>query len=149
MASKFRIYSSEITATLDPDNAVPAPITNIVFDDDPILGKYEQANAGDDRGSIVPTFGGAVIQDFGIKEADETISFEANDALVQTTVDSLQTAYETIDEQWYFTDGYNCWLVQFSRNPRGFRSWRNLISSFHGYHVFSYTINLLVISKEI
>lgn len=149
MPDKFRIYSTEITPTLDPDNASPLPATNIVFDQDPFYGAYEHASTANDRGSVIKTLGGAVIQDFGVNIADEVIAFSDVDALTQATVTALLAAYVIVDEQWYFTDGYGCWEVQFSRNPRGFDSWRNLIFSEHTFHTFSYAINLLVLSKEI
>jgi len=149
MPDKFRIYSTEIVATLDPDNASPLPATLIVFDQDPIHGSYNPVGSGQDRGSVIRTLGGAVIQDFGAKIKDETISFSEVNALSASVVAALKTAYETVNGQWFFTDGYECWKVQFSRSPRGFRAWRSLLFSYHAQHVFSYEIQLLVISKEI
>lgn len=149
MADKFRLYSTEISPTLDPDNAAPAPITNIVFDQDPFYGTYEQASSQEDRGSSIKTLAGVVIQDFGVKIVDETISFSEIDALTQPTVTALIAAYAIIDEPWYFTDGYGCWEVQFSRNPRGFDHWRNILFSEHDFVTFSYSINLLVLGKEL
>jgi len=125
------------------------PSTLIVFDQDPHYGTYEPASADSDRGSIIQTLGGAVIQDLGVNVADEVISFSDTDALTQTTVTALQSAYIIVDEEWYFTDGYECWKVRFSRNPRGYDSWRNLIFSEHAFYTFSYVIRLLVLSKEI
>lgn len=149
MPDKFRIYSTDIVATLDPDNAVPLPATLIVFDQDPIHANYNPVGSGQARGSAIRTLGGVVIQDFGVNVKDETISFSEVNAISQATVTALKTAYETVDGQWYFTDGYECWKVQFSRNPRGFRAWRSLLFSYHAQHVFSYEIFLLVVSKEI
>lgn len=149
MADKFRIYSSEIAPTLDPDNAGTPPATNIVFDQDPHYGIYTQSGSDIDRGSIIQTLGGAVIQDFGVNIVDEIISFSDTDALIQATVTALLAAYSIVDEQWYFTDGYGCWKVQFSRKPRGFTYFRNLIFSEQGFHIFSYSVQLLVLSKEI
>jgi hypothetical protein len=149
MPDKFRIYSTDIAATLDPDNAVPAPATLIVFDQDPIHANYNPVGSAQGRGSAIRTLGGVVIQDFGVNVKDETISFSEANAISQSTVTALKTAYETVAGQWYFTDGYECWKVQFSRNPRGFRAWRSLLFSYHNHHVFSYEIQLIVISKEI
>ena len=149
MPDKFRIYSTEITPTLDPDNAEPAPITNIALDQDPHHGVYEQSTSSEDRGSVITTLGGVVIQDFGVNVKDEVISFSDEMALTQATITALNSAYEIIDGQWYFTDGYECWKVQFSRVPRGFESWRSLIFSENDFHTFSYSINLIVVSKEI
>lgn len=149
MPDKFRIYSTEITPTLDPDNADPLPATNIIFDQDPHHGTYEQATSSEDRGSIIKTLGGAVIQDFGVKVVDEIIAFSDIDALTQPTITALIAAYAIVDEEWYFTDGYECWKVQFSRSPRGFDKFRNLLFSEHDFYTFSYSITLLVLSKEI
>jgi len=149
MPDKFRIYSTEIDATLDPDNAEPAPATLIVFDQDPIHANYNPVGSAQDRGSAIRTLGGVVVQDFGVNIQDETISFSEANAISQSVVTALKTAYETVDGQWYFTDGYECWKVQFSRTPRGFKSWRSLLFSYHSQHYFSYEIHLIVISKEI
>jgi len=147
MPDKFRIYSTDIAPTLDPDSFTPA--TNIVFDQDPHHGTYEPASAQSDRGSIIKTFGGTVVQDLGIAVTDEVIFFEDTDAIVQATVTALQTAYEVVDGEWYFTDGYECWKVKFSRNPRGFNYFRNLIFAQNGFMTFSYSCRLLVLSKEL
>ena len=147
--SKFRLYSTEIVATLDPDDADPAPATLIAFDQDPLHAEYNPVGYTQDRGSVIRTLGGVVIQDFGVVESDGIISFSDETALSSSTISALQAAYETVDGQWYFTDGYECWKVQFSRNPKGFKSWRNLLFSYHGNHMFSYEIQFLVVSKEI
>jgi len=149
MPDKFRIYSTEIDATLDPDNADPAPATLIVFDKDPIHANYNPTGSAQDRGSVIRTLGGVVVQDFGVNIKDELISFSEANAISQSTVTALKAAYETVDGQWYFTDGYECWKVQFSRLPRGFKAWRSLLFSYHGEHYFSYEIHLIVISKEL
>lgn len=117
MPGKFRIYSTDISATLDPDNAVPAPATLIIFDQDPLFGTYNPAGTGQDRGSVLPTLGGSVVQDFGIVQSDDRIIFSDTDALSSATVAAMQTVYEGVGQQWYFIDGYECWKVQFSRNP--------------------------------
>lgn len=126
-----------------------APGTNIVLDQDPHHGTYEQATSSEDRGYVLKTLGGAIIQDFGVFEVDEVISFSDIDALTQPTITALLAAYVTVNGQWYFTDGYDCWKVQFSRKPKGFDFWRNLLFSEHDFHIFSYAIRLLVVSKEI
>lgn len=149
MTDRFRIFSTDIDATIDPDSESTAPTTNIAFDQDPYFGTYNRSSSDSDRGSVIKTLGGVTIQDFGVNVADETISFSDEMAISSETVGKLQSAYEIVDEQWYFTDGYECWKVQFSRNPRGFSSFRSLIFSENDYNTFSYSINLLVVSKEI
>ena len=149
MSHKFRIYSTEVIATLDPDALAVAPITLIAFDEDPDNGNYTPVSNTADRGSVWKTLGGNVIQDFGIIESDGLISFSGTDSLSSAIVTALQTAYAVIDGQWYFTDGFECWKIQFSRQPAGFQFWRNILYAQHGRDYFSYIINLLVLSKEI
>jgi hypothetical protein len=149
MARKFSIYSTDVSATLAPDTLTPAPETLIVFDQDPLFSSYDPDAGGQDRGTIIRTLGGVVVQDFGVVEGDGIITFSDTNALVATTVSALKTAYETLDGQFYFTDGYECWKVQFSRNPKGLKTFRNILAAYHGTHLFSYEIQLLVISKEI
>lgn len=149
MPSKFRIYTTEIDPTLTPDVADPLPATNIKFDQDPIHTTYSPVVSGQDRGSVIRTLSGVIIQDFGVVVKDERISFSDVNAITQAIVTALQTAYETIDGTWYFTDGYNCWEVQFSRVPRGFKAWRNLLYAYNSYQIFSYDIQLIVLTKEL
>ncbi len=149
MASKFRIFSTEIDATVDPDNADPAPATLIAFDQDPLFGEYDPDGADQDRGCVIRTLGGVVVQDFGVVEQDGVITFSDTNALESATVTALKTAYETVDGQFYFTDGYECWKVQFSRNPKGLKAFRNILVAYHSVTLFSYEIRLLVVSKEI
>lgn len=149
MKETFRIYSTDIVATLNPDEAAPLPATNIVFTQDPTHGEYNEAQADSDRGSVIQTLGGVVIQDFGVNVQDEIISFSDTEALTQDVVTELQSAYEQIDTEWYFTDGRSCWKVQFSRNPRGFQKFKNLLFTKHDFIRYSYSIILLVINKEL
>jgi len=149
MAGKFAIYSTDIAATVTPGTASPAPTTLIEFDQDPLFSEYDPDGAGQDRGTVIRTLGGTVIQDMGVEESDGVITFSDVDALSASTVSSLRSAYETVDGQFYFTDGYNCWKVQFSRNPRGLVTRRNLLFAYHSTNKFSYEITLLVVSEEI
>ncbi len=149
MAGKFRIYSTEVDPTPDPDNLSPAPATLIVFDQDPFYGEYKSEEMDQARGRVFRTLGGIVVQDFGVAGAGAMITFYDADALEADTVAALRAAYETVDGQFYFTDGYECWQVRFTRNPAGFTAWRNILAACHNTHLFSYTIHLLVISKEI
>ena len=148
MEETFRTFSIDISPTLDPDSADPAPATNIVFTQDPKHGEYNEAQAESDRGSVIQTLGGAVIQDFGVSVRDETIEFSDTEALTQAVVTELQSAYEQVDTEWYFTDGYSCWKVQFSRVPRGFQKFKNLLFTKHDFVMYSYSITLLVVSAE-
>ena len=145
------ILTGSIAGIADVNSATggSGPSTNIIFDQDPYYGTYTPATSNIDRGSVIKTLGGVIIQDFGVKVVDEVIAFSDVDVLTQSIIDALNAAYIVIDGEWYFTDGYGCWLVKFSRNPRGFDSWRSLIFATHDFHTFSYAVNLLVLSKEI
>lgn len=149
MSNKFRIFSTERGAMVDPDSADPAPATLIVFGEDPDSANYNPSAGNSDRGSVWPTLGGTVYQDFGVEESDDSITFSNSDSLSQSVITSLETAYRIVDGEWYFTDGYNCWKVRFSRNPKGFKYSRNIFYAQKGRTYYSYEIRLLVVSKEI
>ncbi len=149
MSNKFRIFSTDQGASVDPDSLLPAPTTLIEFNEDPDAQDYTPDGQSNDRGSVWQTLGGNVFQDFGTVESDGVISFSGTNSLLASVQAELKTAYETVDEEWYFTDGYNCWKVRFSRQPKGFRSWRNILYAYHGKTYYSYEIQLLVVSEEI
>ena len=144
----FAFYSTDIDPTTDPANADPAPSTLVVLDQPPLFGEYDPGGGEMGRGSVHLTLGGQVIQDFGVFEEDQRISFSDSDALSSATVAALKALHEAIDGEYYFTDGYNVWKIRFAR-PGGFRSRRNLFWAHHGTNIFSYEINLIVVSKEI
>lgn len=142
MPHKFNIYSTEIAATLDPATADPAPTTRVGLDQDPTLaGEYDPEAGQAGRGSVIPTAGGAVFQEFPARISDQRIYFADTDALEDATVVALRTLYSTGGE-WFFTDGYNCWRVRFLR-PDGMKLRRNLFWSYHGEARWSYEITLV------
>lgn len=144
----FAFYSTEINPTTDPANAEPAPATLVVLDQPPYFGEYDLHAGAVGRGSVQATLGGQVIQDFGVFEEDQRISFSESDALTSATVASLKTLFENVAGEYYFTDGHNVWKIRFSR-PDGFIYRRNLLFAHHGETIFSYEINLIVVSQEI
>jgi len=144
----FVFYSTDIDATTDPANADPAPATLVALDQPPYFGDYDLQAGVMGRGSVHQTLGGHVIQDFGVFVSDARISFSETDALSSTTVANLKTLFETVDGEYYFTDGHNVWKIRFAR-PGGFIYRRNLLFAHHATHIFSYEINLIVVSKEI
>ena len=144
----FAFYSTDISPTTDPANAAPAPAILVVLDQPPIFGQYDEKAGSVGRGCVIPTLGGNVIQDFGVLEGDGRIRIAESDALSASTVSSLQTLFETVDGEYYFTDGYSVWKIRFAR-PNGFKAWRNLFWAHHGTNIFSYEINLIVVSKEV
>ena len=145
---KFVIFSTELGPDIDPWDEYDSYATIIRLDRDPIAtGKYDDHAGTTVRGSGIPTLGGVVVQDFGLQIMDQRISFSDEAALTKTTIDALRAAYETSSGEYYFTDGYDCWKVQFVR-PNGFVYRRNLISSFHNVARFDYEINFVVKDHE-
>jgi len=142
----FAFYSTEIDPTTDPAGADPAPETLVVLDQVPILGDahYDLMAGEVGRGRVIPTLGGAVIQDFGVVDGDQRISFSDSDALTAETVADLKTIHETVDGEYFFTDGYDIWRIRFAR-PGGFRYRRNLFWAVHETVIYSYEINLIVV----
>jgi len=142
MPQKFAIYSTEITATLTPGTASPAPTTLVTLDQDPTLsGAYDPEAGRAGRGSVIPTAGGAVFQEMTARITDQRIVFTDTDALTAATVTALRTLYST-GGAWFFTDGYNCWRVRFLR-PDGLKLRRNLLWSYHSVARWSYEITLV------
>ena len=145
----FAFYSTEIDPTVDPANADPAPATLVVMDQPPIFGTYDFDAGSTGRGSVHKTLGGNVVQDFGVVESDGRISFSETDVYMSSTnVAAIKAIHDVVDGQYYFTDGFNVWTVQFLR-PNGFKYRKNLFWAQHSKDVCSYEINLIVISKEV
>lgn len=148
---KFHLYSTEVTPTTNPQGESPAPLTLIQWDRDPSLGnlgEYSEAEGDTQRGSNHKTLGGTVYQDFGTFESDQSISMSDDSSMSQVVKAALQTAYETKDGQFYFTDGYKVWKVRFLK-PGGFKKRRNLSFAYFGKTLYSYEINFLVVTEEV
>ena len=145
---KFVIFSTELGPALDPYDEYDDYASIVRFDRDPIVtGSYDDHAGSIMRGSVIPTLGGVVVQDFGVQIQDQRITFSDEAALSEITKEALKTLYEVSSGEYYFTDGYDCWLVQFAR-PNGFIYRRNLVTSFHNVARFDYTINLIVKDHE-
>ena len=148
----FYFYSTERGASLTPEELDPAPATLIKLDQPPILGdgQFNEQAGSVGRGSVLQTFGGNVIQDFGVVASDERLFLSESDALTQETIDALKTIHETVDGQYYFTDGFSAWKVQFLR-PNGFKYRKNLLwaQPRYNYIIYSYEITLIIISKDL
>jgi hypothetical protein len=148
MLSKFVIFSTELGPMLDPQSSVTDLVSMVVLDRDPIAtGEYKPFSGSVMRGSVIPTLGGVVIQDFGSQIMDQRISFSDEAAISKSVVDALVALDAVSSGEYYFTDGYDCWKVQFSR-PNGFVYQRNLISSYHNVARYDYEINLVVKDHE-
>lgn len=148
--SKFYIFSTERGASTTPNTLSPAPTTLIKFDRDPIYGdgEYNPEAGSYGRASITPTFGGAVIQEFTAVDDDIIIEMSDVAALSGATVSALTTAYNAVETEYYFTDGYNCWKFRFAK-PEGFKKVRNLSFAHHSISLFSYSLKLWVTEKAI
>lgn len=148
MSGKFAIFSTELGPMLDPANNATPPASLVVFDKDPtVTGDYDHFAGSVMRGSVIPTLGGVVIQDFGEQIMDQRITFSDEAAISKNTVDAIVALEVITSGEYYFTDGYDCWKVQFAR-PLGFIYRRNLVSSFFNVARFDYEINLVVKDHE-
>jgi len=145
---EFAFYSTDIDPTTDPANADPAPETLVVLDQVPILGNaaYNLMAGEIGRGAVIQTGGDVVIQDFGVMDGDQRISFSDTDALSAETLADLKTIHETVDGEYFFTDGYDIWRVRFARRG-GFRYRRNLFWAQHNQEIYGYEINLIVMAS--
>jgi len=142
----FAFYSTDIDPTTDPANADPAPDTLVVLEDLPTDDgdSYDLHGGEVGRGTVFQTLGGAVVQDFGVFLEDLHLSFSKEKAPVSAaTISQLKAIHEIIDGEYYFTDGYDVWLVRFLR-PGGFRYRRNLYWAYQGQSAYSYEIELIV-----
>ena len=145
--AKFAIFSTELGPSLNPVS-LSGLVSLVVLDRDPIVtGNYNPHAGTTVRGSVIPTIGGVVIQDFGVQVQDQRITFSDEAALTKATVDALILLHEASSGVYYFTDGYSCFKVQFSR-PNGFVYKRQLITSHYGVARFDYEINLVVKDVE-
>jgi hypothetical protein len=152
MRNKFVIFSIELGPSLDPQSLEIPLEKMVVFDKDPIdaggsSASYKPYSGSTTRGSVIPTLGGVIIQDFGSQIMDQRIIFSDTAAISKATVDALVALEAISGREYYFTDGYDCFKVQFAR-PLGFVYQRNLITSFYNKALFDYTINLVVKDHE-
>lgn len=150
--AQFAFYSTDIAPTTDPAAANPAPATLVVFPQDPIFGdaEFDEARGNTGRGSHMRTLGGMVVQDFGTLAGDGELYITDRKVLVEGTfISDMQALHDTVDGEFYFTEGVRVWKIRFAR-PGGFKAWRDLLFKIReDVDVWSYEINLLVISKEI
>ena len=148
----FCLYSTDIAATTDPAGASPAPAILVPFARDPLLGDGEfDESAGDTgRGSRFKTLGGVVCQDFGVQAGDGRIFIADKKVLVDGSfIADMRAIHAAVDAEYFFTDGLRVWKVRFAR-PAGFKAWRHLLFKVReNANVYSYEINLDVISREI
>ena len=147
---KFALYSANISATLNPWAADPAPTTLIDFAEEPLSGQYDPNAGSYGRGTRIQTLGGAIDQDFGQFAHDGKISLSLTDVkLSSTLVANLKSLFDAIATQYYFTDSVNCWKVKFAK-PDGLKVYQNLwYKAAANENVYSVELLLNVDSKEI
>ena len=149
MATRFRLYSTDVAATLTPSSLETPPATLIVWDHDPIKSQGLQITPPARRGQVIRTGTGVVYHDHGVVEGDGTLTIAGNtddgEWLSASTVAALRTAYAATDTEFYFTDGFNCWKVRFQAAS----FWRHQFWAEHGMQNFSYEITLLVVETAI
>ena len=149
MATRFRLYSTDVAATVTPDTLDPAPATLVVWDHDPIKSQGIQITPPARRGQVIRTGTGVVYHDHGVVEGDGTLTITGNtddgEWLSAATVAALRTAYAAKDTEFFFTDGFNCWRVRFQSAS----FWRHQFWAEHGIQNFSYEITFYVMSVEI
>lgn len=146
---RFVLYSSDATDPLDPDTAstvieFPQPAWGV----DPFDSEYEEEPAPG-FGGVAYTLGGVVVQDHGAPEGlsgGGVIRFSDVDALDAQTYTALRNAYAQ-NAWWYFSNGVKTYKVRFSRDPAGFRAWRNIYWASRGLTYYSYEIRLIVLEE--
>jgi len=143
MPAKFVIYTTDANPITVPESAS----SMVKLDDPPWAGDYDNFGDATGRGSVHRTLGGVVVQDFGVLDSDRTIKIAGTDALRTSTVTLIDTMYRLKDAVYIFTDGYEFYRVRFSRNPAGFRYWRNLKFAEKARSYYSYEINLIVVER--
>lgn len=148
----IRLVANEVNSAGSFDNFSLAriPATLIDLGEEPLFGDYDPQAGSSGRGTRIPTLGGAVDQDFGSFASDGRIALALSDVpLDAETVSALESAYATVDGQYYFTDSVSCWKVKFAK-PEGLRIRQNLLyQASAGVGVYSIELLLKIDSKEI
>lgn len=140
----FWIYSTNASPETSPTTAT----YHVKLDDAPILnGEYDNYGDYPGRGSVHRTLGGIIVQDFGVKVVDRRIKISGVDALSESTVATIKMLHDVVGGQYFFSDGYERYLIQFSRDPSGFRFWLSYpYARFR--KLYSYEINMIVLEKR-
>ncbi len=145
MATRFRLYSTDVAATLTPSSLETPPATLIVWDHDPIKSQGIQETPPARRGAVIRTGTGVVYHDHGVVEGDGTLTVTGNtddgEWLSESTVSALRTAYAAVNTEYYFTDGLNCWKVRF----QSMNAWKHQFWAEHGMVNYSYEITFYIV----
>lgn len=145
------------------DNVDPAAASNVTeWGLDPIEGEYDSEFEWEGRGSVTPTLGGVVIQDYGTSQQDRKLRV-AGRGLDAATRAALESKYLAPNTEYHFiarkSSGApaDVFKVQFRRVPRGFTAQLDaptfaigrMISepAPAGYERYRYELVLLVVEK--
>ena len=153
MATRFRLYSTDVAATLTPSSLGTPPATLIVWDHDPIENGIAEKEP-DGRGAVIETGAlGTVFHDLGVPDAGGTLTIAGNatdgEWLTPATVSAFRAAYRTVNAEWYLTDGIRCWKVRWRRKPAGLQVWMNQFWAEHGKVEYSYEFTFLIVEQAI
>lgn len=145
MATRFRLYSTDVAATLTPSSLETPPAVLVEWDHDPIKSQGIQITPPARRGQVIRTGTGVVYHDHGVVEGDGTLTVtgetDAGEWLTESTVSALRTAHDATNTEYYFTDGLNCWRVRF----QAMNAWRHQLWAEHGMVNYSYEITFLIV----
>lgn len=149
MATRFRLYSTDVAATLTPSTLETSPVTLIPWTHDPIKSGGLLITPPERRGQVIRTGTGVVYHDHGVVEGDGTLTVAGNtddgEWLSESTVSALKTAYAAANTEYFFTDGLNCWRVRF----QSMSAWKHQFWAEHGIVNFSYEIAFLIVETAI
>lgn len=145
MATRFRLYSTDVAATLTPSSLETPPAVLVEWDHDPIKSQGIQITPPARRGQVIRTGTGVVYHDHGVVEGDGTLTVtgetDAGEWLTESTVSDLRTAYNAADTEYFFTDGLNCWRVRF----QSMNAWKHQLWAEHGKIEYSYEITFYIV----
>ena len=145
MATRFRLYSTDVAATLTPSSLETPPAVLIEWDHDPIKSQGIQITPPARRGQVIRTGTSVVYHDHGVVEGDGTLTVtgetDAGEWLTESTASDLRTAYNAADTEYFFTDGLNCWKVRF----QSMNAWKHQLWAEHGKIEYSYEITFYIV----
>lgn len=151
---RFRLYSTDVPATTDPDSLITAPATLIAWDRDPVKDGSFELQDPDGRGKVIETGDlGVVIHDMGVPTAGGIITIETGvsqgEHLETATAAAFKAAWDAADTEYYLTDGYRVWRVVWQRRPRGCNLYLNQRWIRRGRFEYSYKFIFVVKATEI
>lgn len=145
MATRFRLYSTDVSATLTPSSLEVPPATLIAWTHDPIKSGGLLITPPERRGQVIRTGTGVVYHDHGVVEGDGTLTVTGNtddgEWLSESCVSALRTTYAAVNTEYYFTDGLNCWKVRF----QSMQAWKHQLYAEHGMINYSYEVTFYIV----